>query len=307
MIKIEEIDIKTLKEPLLSAIRAHLLQELEIYCKPGETPREKKAPQPLLVTLIEAEELIGFALALYHKQLHLADLSQLYISDQKPFTQMAKLLLDRLEARLFEQGCLVLQHQYGSEEGSSAPTVETALYQRGWGHKTVINTRYYFDCYAFKPRWFTKHHPLPEGFYLKSWTTVNAEEKLKIRRMQEQFAFHPFISPFEDENYIQEINSLALLHGNEVVGWMVTHTHPEDPNLIRYSSFYVKPEYLAKGVAAPLLQESILRQQKSPLQWSFFQVTWGFTDQRWARFIDKRLKEGTSRIAHYVRLSKGLR
>lgn len=304
--RIEEIDIKILKEPLLSAIRSNISSHLLMHVQPGKAVNERKASRPLLITATQNSGLEGFALALYHPKLHLADLSQLYVSDQQQFSQVAPLLLDFIEKRLFELGCLVVQHQFASEEGSKAP-VEEELVQREWGHKTLINTRYYFDCYAFKPKWFTDHHPLPQGFTIKLWQAIKPEARRKIRRMEEQFAFHPFISPFEDEQYIQEINSLALTYQGEVIGWIVTHTHPDDPNLIRYSSFYVQPEFLAKGVAAPLLQQSILLQQKSPIQWSFFQVTWGFTDQRWARFIDKRLKEWTSRIMHFFRLSKGLR
>ncbi|CRX37766.1 hypothetical protein [Estrella lausannensis] len=307
MINIEEVDLKALKHPLLSAVRTHLPAELTSFCEPGKDRKEKKAPLPLLAVAIDHGQLAGFAFALYYRQLHLADLSLVYVSDQKPFGEVAELLLSFLEARLYAEGCLVIEHHYAKEEGSPDLGLETELYRRGWGHKTLIHTRYYFDCYAFKPKWFTTHHPLPDGFSLKPWKTIDASEKLKIRLLQEQFTFHPFISPLEDESHIQEINSLALLHGDEVIGWMVTHTHPDDPQLIRYSSLYVKPEFLAKGVAAPLLQESILRQQRSPLRWSFFQVTWSFTDQRWIRFIDKRLKGQTSRIVHYARLSKGLR
>lgn len=305
--RVDELDIKNLPESVKAPLLNSVHHDLQKYFTDLGIREAGKLAKPLLFAALEEGKLAGFALLVYRPAMHLADLSQLHVFEMGTIAKVAPLLLQAIEDRLFALGCVIVQHHYSSEENKPPDPIEEQLVLKGWGQKTKLSTRYYFDCYAFKPKWFTKIHRLPKGFSLVPWHSLRAEEKIRLRRMEEKSAFHPFISPFEDEEHIQKINSLGLLHEGEIVGWMITHTLPEEPDIIRYSSLYVAPEYLSKGPAAILLKESIDLQKRSPLRWSYFQVTWAFTDARWLRFINNRLCDETLRIVHRFRLSKGLR
>ncbi|CRX37767.1 hypothetical protein [Estrella lausannensis] len=302
----EEINITYLNEETKREMLSLANPELAYFFKEEKPVRGKKVIRQLLYAVFDEETLQGFALVVFLPSFSLGDIKQLYLKEIPAKKEAATRLLHCIEDSLKRRGCLILQHQYEEDEGAPTPFIELFLQAEGFGLKSLRMARLYFDIFAFLPPWFLKTRPLPPDFSFFPWKEVTPQELMKLHRMQEQFTVHPFISPTDEEESMQPINSIGLRYKAELVGWMVTHTLPYEPDQIRYSAFYVSPEFLNRGVAVPLLQESIRRQQRSPIQWGYLLLNFGYTDKRWLRFVEARIRPNAYRLVRIWRLSKAL-
>lgn len=302
----EEFNIPNLKEGAKQDMLSLANPDLTYFFKEEAPRRGKKIIQHLIFAVFDGEEIQGFALVVFLPTFSLGDIKQFYLKESPTKQEAAKLLLQCIENSLKSLGCLIIQHQYDEDEGGPTPFIEQFLFSQGFGLKSLRMARLYFDIFAFLPKWFLKERPLPPGFSFFPWKEVSAIELMKLQRMQEQFTVHPFISPTDEEESMQPINSIGLRYKNKLIGWMVTHTLPYEPDQIRYSAFYVSPEYLNRGVAVPLLQHSLRLQQRSPIQWGYLLLNFGYTDKRWLRFVEARIRPNAYRLVRIWRLSKAL-
>lgn len=273
----------------------------DIYFSQAKIKGQKK----LCFKAVESDKLLAFVLVNYSESLELGEIDQIY-SEPEVDQETISSLIHHMEMTLRDMGCMIVQFYYEFDVTSSPPLIETILLKNGFGLKTPCMILYFFDIFAFHPPWFDKEYPLPPGFSFLLWKDVDIKEKERLAILQERFSFHYFISPNAESSIIQPINSLGLLFEDKVVGWVITHTAPFEPDTIRYSAFYVEPEYLAKGVAVPLLQKSIQLQQQSPLQWGFFTINLEYTEKRWLKFVNQRIKSNAYKTIKVYRLSKSL-
>ena len=80
-----------------------------------------------------------------------------------------------------------------------------------------------------------------------------------MKESQERKPWFPDqLNPFQDEAFIEPLNSLGLRYKGEIVGWMITHRTARDT--IRYTAIYIREDLQEFGLAIPLLIESIKRQ-----------------------------------------------
>ncbi len=106
---------------------------------------------------------------------------------------------------------------------------------------------------------------LPEGFEIFPWSELTTNERHNIlARQRRELWFPPELTPFQEVQRIEHLNSLGLRHHSEVVGWMITHRVAEDT--IQYTSLFVRKELQGLGRAVPLLAEAIKRQMPSGIE-----------------------------------------
>lgn len=299
----EYFDAENLDEPLKREILKKALPKYAEAYLSGRYPKSK-AHTLLCFTAKKGSDLAGFALVTYTYSPCLGEIDQLYF--EPGAHEVIAPLIDQIEKTLADKGGIVVQYLYEAISDSPPPLEEAILINKGWGLKTLHMLIYYFDVFAFHPPWLEKEYSLPPGFSFLLWKDVNESEKQRLAVLQERYTFHYFVSPVNESTLIQPINSVGLIYDQTVVGWMITHTFPQEPDTIRYSALYVQEKYLPAGVAVPLLQKSIRLQQESPLQWGYFTVSMEHTEDRWLRFVKRRLGPRANRLVRIFRLSKGL-
>jgi hypothetical protein len=81
-----------------------------------------------------------------------------------------------------------------------------------------------------------------------------------------------------------------LRYRGEVIGWIVTHTFPDNPKAILYSSLYIDSDHQFKGLSIRLLQEAILTQQRHPeFTGAYCEINMELSEPNWTRFLERRL------------------
>ncbi|CDR32960.1 hypothetical protein [Criblamydia sequanensis] len=281
-----------------------------IYFNPNEIGDESFGPNIELIRLGAFDQkgtLQALALISYSSSPSLSELSCLNAKSPVAFSLYAEPLLDEVEKILKEKNCMIVCCLYEHTKGSPRSPLSLLLEKKGFGSPSVKYIKYYFDCYAFKPPWFTKEMTLQEDFKIFPWKDLTPKEENRLRQLEEQFSFHPFISPTNEKIFIQYINSLGLKYKGDIVGWMITHTLPYEKEWVRYSGFFIDPQFQHQGFAIPLLQQSIKLQQNSPLRWSYFMINLDYTESDWIRFVEKRLAPYTTKIGEVIRRCKAYR
>jgi len=124
-----------------------------------------------------------------------------------------------------------------------------------------------------KAPWLDKYL-LPSAFDLFLWKDLSEEEKGALKERQKIESWFPEqLNPFQDEAFVEPLNSLGLRYKGEIVGWMITHRTARDT--IRYTAVFIREDLQGFGLAIPLLIESIKRQvgsDKDPVEKATFIV-----------------------------------
>lgn len=110
-------------------------------------------------------------------------------------------------------------------------------------------------------RWYGKRL-VPATFDVVPWAEVDAAARDRVRARGAEGWYPEELSPFRYEEAIEPLNSIALMQGDEVLGWQINHRIA--PDTIRYSSLFVDDELQAYGLALALEIESVRLHLESP-------------------------------------------
>jgi len=132
-----------------------------------------------------------------------------------------------------------------------------------------------------KADWLNKGQ-LPADFEIFPWSELSQAERNAI---QSAPCYPPALTPFQEEDRIEYLNSLGLRYRGEVVGWMITHRSA--PDVIQYSSLFVRSDLQRVGRAIPLLAASIKRQISSDILSLICQVA--IENEPMVKFVNRRL------------------
>lgn len=174
-----------------------------------------------------------------------------------------------------------------------------------WGPPKFYLEQYHFIHQNFHPAWFDNGIAIPPELNIVPWKSLSIQNLAKIQRQEEQYTFEISVSPMGEEENIDFYSSLALLNGEEVVGWMVNHLYA--PDTVRYSALYIDKEYRMSGAGIALLAASIGLNQTGPYPLAIFEINLMEIDPSWRRFVRKRLKpsaEGIDKIYVSTKLLK---
>lgn len=170
-----------------------------------------------------------------------------------------------------------------------AVAIEKILKKAGWSPPRLYLIRCTFDVEQFNPLWYQKHlnQALPSNMRIVSWKRITNHEKEVLRIQASQGRFMGYLSPLNEEQKIEPLNSLGLKEEKNLIGWMITHR--KDKETIEYFSLYIEKEFHLKGYAMTLLAKSIQLQKKSSIKWAFFEIKLKEIDPSWRSFVKKRL------------------
>jgi predicted GNAT family acetyltransferase len=166
-------------------------------------------------------------------------------------------LLAKAEKILAEEGCEQIDLRYTTNLAQSS-TLEHILQKRGWSPPTTLRIVCETDVtrYVNGPL-YTLQTSLPEGYEVFRWTDLTALERDAILQRHASTPggwFPEEVSPFAQEEIVEPINSLGLRHGNEVIGWLVSHR--VSPSTIYYAEAFIAREHKGHGFGLMLAAES---------------------------------------------------
>lgn len=185
------------------------------------------------------------------------------------------------------------------------PIVRGFLKKLEWSEPKFYIEHYHMSHKKFHPDWFEKGINLPADLKMISWRNISAKNRSEIERQEKESTFEISVSPFGEEENIDLYSSLALMRGDEVVGWMVNHFYNQQT--IKYSALYIERELRNTGAGIAILAESIRLNQKGPVPLAIFEINLNETDPTWKRFVRNRLKPssvGVSKVYASTKLLK---
>jgi GNAT superfamily N-acetyltransferase len=250
-------------------------------------------------------ELAGLALAEIDRAQHTAEVLSVFSAAPHRRRGLAQGLLERLERELRAEGVRTMRALY--ERGTEkAPAIEGLLDKAAFPKAAP----YALLCRAQSDRlkeapWMEKAL-LPSAFEMTAWGDVSADERRRIQERRETDLRYPEeVSPFREVGRVEPLNSLALRHGGEIVGWQVNHRIA--PDTIRYTAMFVREDLQGYGLAIPLMVEAIRRHVRSGvpgLHRASFIVP--FTAAGMVRFVNRRMAPYLDSVHESVETKKEL-
>jgi GNAT superfamily N-acetyltransferase len=119
---------------------------------------------------------------------------------------------------------------------------------------------------------------IPSGYSIIRWRSLGNRERAAMRARQARevdlgagasTTSLELLDPFLYEKDCQPETSLALLKGDEVVGWLITHRF--DSETIRVTCANIWPELRRGALMLPLIRELVQRQARET---SFTRIIW---------------------------------
>lgn len=259
--------------------------DLEKYLKLSPEFSEKVASKTIAIGAASNGEPIGLLLA--NLTAMSAEISYIFVKEQFRNKNVASNLLQFLDKKLEQDKFAITFASYESSI-SSKPILEHIFLEKlKWHGPRLHYIKCKFDSFAFDPPWLHLEYPLPIGFEIFSWSELLQEEKDKLRHANEKGLIPDFISPFNEEEKIEPLNSLGIRYKGAVIGWMITHR--VSPDTILYASFFIKKEWQHGGVAVRLLCDAIKLQKQTKIAWALLEANILKTEPSWIKFIERRL------------------
>ena len=255
-------------------------------CLEGIDPYGIEFTEQIAIGLENKGNPIGLALVSFFNGLEYADIHTINIDIHYKKVEILQNFIAEIENILFSRSANYIVYRYSNTD----PIVDSlvvALDANHWSPPVLSMIRYFYDAQAFNPPWYDRPPLLPSGYKEFKWSTVRKSELEQIKKDYKQGHFTAHVSPFWEKESIEPINSIGLRYKNKVIGWMICHRVA--PDTIRYTAFYVKPEYTFTGYPFRLLVDSMKLHQKSTIKWALFELEFSETPKTWVNFVLKRL------------------
>jgi GNAT superfamily N-acetyltransferase len=211
-------------------------------------------------------------------------------------------LLEHMEAALRGKRYRSIQVNYQDDWVNTA-ALDELMKTCGWSSPRPVMLQCKGSMQGIAAAEWLDRHALPDDFQIFPWSDLTAVERSDILNRQRCAAWYPpELTPFQEENRIEYLNSLGLRHNGEVVGWMITHRL--DANTIQYTSLFVRKEFQRLGRAIPLLAEAIRRQMPSGIERGVCQIH--LDSLPMIRYMKRRIWPHDTKIVQLIQSGKTL-
>lgn len=201
------------------------------------------------------KEWIGIVLA--KQEADRAEILFLFVKEEVRNQGIGTFLMKKMQAELAKRNCTVATLLHLTKRASHAAF--TKILEKCHWVLTSPNMFFYEYDFENKPHLISllPKLKLPSQFSISDFETHSSTEK-NFLEQQKGILYPKQLSPFQDEELIEPLNSLWLRHHDQIVGWMITHRIYFDT--IRYTTLFVAKEMQPQGRAIPLFLEAISRQ-----------------------------------------------
>ena len=249
------------------------LKDYAVLTFPGlqKQATARKIREPLMAIVATHQGVpIGLVLAEYSSSHSSAKVLSLFVQPAHRREGVGETLLSNMYHVAARQGCKGLEIAYQAD-WPNAIAMERMLRKHSWSapRASMLLCKGTMQDIA-SADWLNKCS-LPDDFEIFLWSELTAEERNSIiDRQKDEPWFPPVLTPFQEEERIEPLNSLGLRYRGEVVGWMITHR--TSPDTVQYTSLFVRKDLQRPGRAIPLLAQAIKRQMASDIPKGICQI-----------------------------------
>lgn len=249
------------------------------------------------IIAFSGEKPVGLAFISWKKIMKTGELYSLFVLPDFRRQGIGSQLFGKFQEEIKAQSKTGLITTIYPQDEETAPAWEKILKNHGWTGNRPFMIRCLFDGPAFNPPWINLPLNFPDSFQEFPWGELTENEKKRLYERYVEGHFSQVISPFNEEDRIELINSLGLRHEDEVVGWMITHRVA--PDTIRYTALFINREYHFHTFSIKLLVDAIHLQKKSNVKWAMFELPLIQVASSWVHFVKKRLVPYADKITHF--------
>jgi hypothetical protein len=274
---------------------SRLLPEKYHLCLDGKDPYKIDFSKITLLGSFYEEHLKGLSLSLSYPSLSTGEI--LYLTVDKDVEMTIHLLRETLVQLKEVKNRLVL-FKYIKENLNSS-LIENACLQNFFKGPNLLKINCFFYRSEFNPDWLYKNLPLPTGFEIQLWASLNSRELERLKNHAEQRNVPNAVWPFQaNHEKIETRNSLVLKYKGDVVGWMITHRI--NPDEIRYGALYIDQEFNQTGLWLNLLADALKIHcgTLTDITYGSLEMNVEQIPTRWYKFVERRLFKHAHRIEH---------
>jgi GNAT superfamily N-acetyltransferase len=167
-------------------------------------------------------------------------------------------LLARLMLFIAKEGIapLTLRYQHSPEIGA---TFEPILARLGWSSPRTDFVLLEGQSPQLAAIDWADRHPIAAPYQLLPWPELSQAQQAQAGHLEAPPELQPPVDPWDLEPSI----CLALLHHEELVGWLIAHR--TGAKSVRYSSLFVTPAHRGRARALALLNEGFRRQHAAAI------------------------------------------
>jgi uncharacterized protein (TIGR03032 family) len=167
-------------------------------------------------------------------------------------------LLARLMLFIAKEGIapLTLRYQHSPEIGA---TFEPILARLGWSSPRTDFVLLEGQSPQLAAIDWADRHPIAAPYRLLPWPELSEAQRAQVAALDTP----PELQPPADPQGLEPSICLALLHHEELVGWLIAHR--TGANSVRYSSLFVTPAHRGRARALALLSEGFRRQHAAAI------------------------------------------
>ncbi|MBW4508230.1 MAG: GNAT family N-acetyltransferase [Scytonematopsis contorta HA4267-MV1] len=248
----------------LISLSLSIAEAYEELTYPRFRPLLQKLTPENRVVAIAAEchgEPVGLVLGQYfpmeENKNYFAVVRSLFVVPEYRQQGVGKNLLLELEAELARRGCIHVSLEYLTSQTSGA--LEQILKQNHWSEPQFAGMICHspdvkHDSASYLNR--VLRTPLPPDYSIFFWKDLTEQELSKLKQQDYSHLRYPDLSnPFLEEHYIEPLNSLGMRYHSQIIGWMITHRLA--PDLIRYTTLYIQPEFQPLSRSLHLMMQAI--------------------------------------------------
>ena len=170
----------------------------------------------------------------------------------------------------------------------AAVAVQRVFEKAGWDGPSLrsITLRFAPDELCAMP-WYGRVRLDPRKFEIFPWVELSGSEREEIRESHRE---KPWIRPglehwHHDSREFDEESSLGLRYQGRVLGWVINHR--VQPDVLRYTCSFIRPDHGRRGRILPLFTESNERVRRSGTPWCSMIAPARF--ETMVRFVRRRM------------------
>ncbi|MCP5197254.1 MAG: GNAT family N-acetyltransferase [Gammaproteobacteria bacterium] len=219
-----------------------------------------------LAVVARSEVPVGLALCRVNPHGNEAVLLSLFIIQNERRRGIGSSLLEHLRTALAERSVRNLTVEYSTRR-EQAKVFEKFLARTGWScpqDGTLFGLHRVAKCFEYErfghPRW-----NLPARFEQISIAETTETDRNSIASAIREGQVPEKLDPFWGADERVDAASVLLRHEGQIVGWLICHSIPVMPAVLRYSRLYTEPRYRSMSLSTRLYLTRLHRHATSPL------------------------------------------
>jgi GNAT superfamily N-acetyltransferase len=248
---------------------------------------------------------VGLAVFNFGDEAESASLESIFVDPEARRRGIGRRLLKAVHSTLVDMGAAKVAGTW-FHDAPSAGLVERLLADSGWSEP--VSTAMVHHCGRRVLEHVDRNNRaarLPAGFAFDSWANLSSDEITRIDGLRETQEITDGLHPNGESMLpVSSKTTTVLRHEDDIVGWMIHHELK--PEMLRYSSLWLRPDLVGGGLGISVAIESSRRHLAlvDQIPRLFFMVMEG--NHAMHRFIARRLQPGIDRSSSLMKSSKAL-